>query len=244
MSLSEVIILLTAIATIVTSIIILSKDIKKNILLIKKHLIKILFILLLISFGFIIYFLLPKKEVKPDNSKFGFEMGTMGWKPQDYKDTQGITSVNQSKRKSYLGKYSLELKADLVGRDSSKHKGETHTILTQPLNLEDITISYFYYLPCPSQAAGNPNHPNGFQAFVKDIKYRSEYGRWVNVYSTDKGWKQISFTPSCEEPDNGYKDPDFDPTMIIMVGIKMAIGDSSEAKYKGSIFIDSINWEN
>ncbi|MCU0643872.1 MAG: hypothetical protein MUC94_06390, partial [bacterium] len=196
-----------AIVTTIISIISYGKKIKAWISQhIKPILLIFLILCIMVILCFIVYFIIPKKPIEPDNTRFNFESGTVGWQAQIYKDSRGIASVRQSKKRAFLGRYSLELKADLVGGDTAKHKGETYVELSEPENLENQRISLHYFLPCPSQAAGDLQHPNGLQVFVKDINFKSEYGRWINIKTTDTGWMRADFTPGYSEPVDGSMD--------------------------------------
>lgn len=47
-------------------------------------------------------------------------------------------------------------------------------------------------------------------------------------------------TPECESGE--FIEPDFDPTRVVLVGLKMAIGDGSRATYFGKIWLDNFTW--
>jgi hypothetical protein len=83
--------------------------------------------------------------------------------------------------------------------------------------------------------------PNGFQVFVKDSEYRGEYGTWHNI--TEEEWFPVTLTVSATKPRGGWIARDFDPTQIIMIGLKMGAGDGSIAQYQGPIYIDAIDWD-
>lgn len=204
---------------------------------------EILIILFAVLFAIaIIYIFLSRDSINPDNTKYGFEQGTDGWKVQKYKDSQGLKSVKLSSDYAYLGKQSLKIKANLIGGDSSMHKGEVLVEFQRPKNLENIPISLHILFPNYRTASGTKDHYNGVQMFVKDINDSSLYGNWTNINEDDEGWRPIEFIPSKEVPPRGYKSKVFDPTNIMVLGLKAAIGDSSKAKYKGYLYVDSINW--
>ena len=95
----------------------------------------------------------------------------------------------------------------------------------------------------PEEALGNPKIPNGVQVFVKDKEWKSEYGTWWNIDPADvNSWQQITLTPSKSAPPSGYMDSEFDPTQIRVVGVKIAVGDGSVARYRGPIYIDAVDW--
>lgn len=182
-----------------------------------------------------------------DSSKYGFESGVMGWMHQTLEDSQAVTAVAQSERNvAKLGCYSLKLTVDLGDRQVNKSKGEAYVDIrfflpakvTAPLNLEGVQISAWVYVP---GAAGSPDRPNGVQLFVKDQNWRSEYGRWFNL--TSARWILVTLTPLRTTPlRGGYMESGFDPTKIIMVGIKVGAGAGSETPYLGPIYVDAIDW--
>lgn len=185
----------------------------------------------------------------PSTLKYDFENGITGWKAQDYDDSQACTQVLQSDSnnvKAKEGKYSLKMMMDLVGGDAHKSKGEAwiNWLKTPPssekvpANLNSRTITVWVY--APAGAKGEKNRPNGFQVFVKDSNWNGEYGKWYNA--SEGQWFKIALTVSSTEPDGGWKAEGFDPSKIIAIGIKMGAGGGSKAKYKGSVFIDAINW--
>lgn len=183
-----------------------------------------------------------------DSSKYGFESGVMGWMHQTLEDSQAVTAVAQSERNvAKFGCYSLKLTVDLGDRRVNKSKGEAYVDMrffppakvTTPLNLEeDVQISAWVYVP---GAAGSPDRPNGVQLFVKDQNWRSEYGSWFNL--TSASWISVTLTPLRTTPlHGGYMESGFDPTKIIMVGIKVGAGAGSETPYLGPIYVDAIDW--
>lgn len=183
---------------------------------------------------------LQKQATHP---KYGFECG---WIPQDYEDSRACTQVLLSEEKAMQGHYSLKMMMDLVGGDKHKSKGEAWVNTLEnppvgehiPVNLQGRTVTAWVY--APAGARGKWNKPNGFQIFVKDKDYKSEYGPWHNV--TEEDWFKISLKVSPFAPENGSMDAGFDPGQIIAIGVKMGAGDGSTAMYKGHVFIDGIDW--
>ena len=109
-----------------------------------------------------------------------------------------------------------------------------------PINLEDVLITVWVY--APGGAAGDPNRPNGVQVFVKDQNWLSEYGAWFNLSGYTDRWIPITLTPSRQPPPGVYMDAGFDPSNIIVVGVKIGAGTNSEATYSGPIYIDGVTW--
>lgn len=178
----------------------------------------------------------------PDSSKYGFESADVTWKPQTWEDSQAVTAVSQSeKNTARFGCYSLKLIVDLVAGDPNKSKGETYVDMlvsppaeeTVPVNLDGKEITVWMYMQ--EGAAGSPSEPNGVQVFVRDSNFRSEYGPWLNLVGNTERWIPVKLTPS--KLDNG-----FDPTNIIVVGVKIGAGGGSKTTYRGTIYVDGVNW--
>ena len=197
--------------------------------------------LVVVASVFFFLFLVTRHKVPNDSGPpFGFESGTMGWMHQTFPDTQGIIAVDRSRDRAKLGKYSLKLTADLDGGDPNRGRGEAYVeIPVQSLENKPITV----WVYVPGQAIGDPMRPNGIHVFVQDAAWRSEYGTWLNITRgrTD-AWLQVTLTPSKTQPPDGYMEEGFDPTQIRTVGVNIAIGDGSEARYEGPIYIDAVGW--
>jgi hypothetical protein len=182
-------------------------------------------------------------------AKFDFETGTQEWKSQNWKDFRGNYGVEQTTAYSKSGHYAL-----LLDCDSTKNsKGEAFVDLRKdfnaPLNLERKTIKCWILIPS-SDAVGDPHHPNGVQLFVKSIKNEgtsneqlfSEYGTCYDLPGRTGFWFEITLKPSIETPKRGYSKQGFDPKKIVVIGIKIVIGKGSSSSFKGSLFIDDIDW--
>jgi hypothetical protein len=130
---------------------------------------------------------LQKQATHP---KYGFECG---WKPQDYNDSKACTQVLLSEEESVQEHYSLKMMMDLIGGDKQKSKGEAWVNMLEyppigehvPVNLLGRTVTAYIYAPMDLGARGKGNKPNGFQIFVKDKNYKSEYGSWNDVTEGD-----------------------------------------------------------
>lgn len=187
-------------------------------------------------------------EITDSTAKFDFEIGTQGWKSQNWEDFRGNFGVEQTAVHSKSGLHAL-----LLDCDSTKNsKGEAFVDLREefnaPLNLEGKTIKC-WVLILSSDAGGDPDRPNGVQLFVKSIKNEgtsneqlfSEYGTRYNLPGR-RLWFEITLKPSIETPKGGHSEQGFDPKNIVVIGIKIANGTGSSSSFKGSLFIDDIDW--
>ncbi len=185
----------------------------------------------------------------PDSSRYGFESSDVFWVAQTWKDSQAVTAVERSDGKmAKFGCYSLKLAVDLVGGHANKSKGEAYvdmryfapTGVKAPVNLDNVLITVWVYVP--GGAAGDSDRPNGVQVFVKDQNWKNEYGTWFNLPDYTDKWVPINLTPSRQTPRAGYMDEGFDPSKIIVVGVKIGTGTNSVATYRGPIYVDGVNW--
>ncbi|MFH1264690.1 MAG: toll/interleukin-1 receptor domain-containing protein [Planctomycetota bacterium] len=199
----------------------------------------------------------PAPTPIPDRSRYGFETGAQGWVSQDYEDSQACTAAAQSDERAKLGRHSLEMKVDLVGGDYGKGSGEAWVNWKDaplaspdpPVDLTGYVITAWVY--APASARGERTRPNGFQLFAKDYHPKAEdsesdqwnslYGPWHNVVGGD--WVKISLKVDPNDPKIAYQDPGFDPSRIMAIGVKMAVGTDSMATFNGSVFVDAIDWE-
>ena len=187
-------------------------------------------------------------KTQPKSVKYDFEYA---WVPQDYNDSQACTQVLFSEEQAYGGgknRHSLKMMMNLVNGDKHKGKGEAFVDMRNyplfgehiPLDMRGRTISVQVYAPWG--AGGTPDKPNGFQVFVKDAskECRSRYGPWYNAKEVE--WQEITMRVSRDPPkiDEGESmDTGFDPSQIVIVGVKMAAGRKG---YKGPVFMDAVSW--
>ncbi|MBN1394188.1 MAG: hypothetical protein JW959_04125 [Pirellulales bacterium] len=188
----------------------------------------------------------PSDQPSQASARFGFESGTMKWIAQDYKDSRACVRVTRSEKKAHSGKSSLAVVMDLVGGDPNKSKGEVWINLKDnppagakaPVNLVDRTLKA--WVLAPGGAHGERSRPNGFQLFVKDVNWKSFYGSWENT--VEERWVQLSLSPQPWARQGEYVDEGFDPSRIIAIGVKMACGDGSAARFAGEIYLDDVDW--
>ncbi len=183
-----------------------------------------------------------------DSSRYGFESSDIFWVAQTWEDSQAVTAVDRSDKEAKFGCYSMKLTVDLIGGDEKKGKGEAYVDMRYfppmgvkaPVNLENVPITIWVYVP--AGAAGESDRPNGVQVFVKDQNWKNEYGTWFNLPNYTDRWVPISLTPSRQKPLMGYIDEGFDPSKIVVVGVKIGAGKDSKAIFKGPIYVDGVNW--
>ncbi len=169
--------------------------------------------------------------------RYTFESGVMGWVAQDASGTRGCVAVQSSTGQHHgAGVRSLEMTLAINGSDPTTSRGEALAELAGPLDLHAATIKAWIYAPPGS--SGPTDNPNGVQLFIKDSSYRSRYSTWRKVVPGE--WFQVQLPVSGSGA--GFVDAGFDPTKIVMVGVKFAAGGGSAAKYRGPIYVDDVEW--
>ena len=175
-----------------------------------------------------------------ENAVFDFETNTTeGWENSTRAGERGIAAVYPTSAEAYHGQYSLAMVTHLDYSNPDLRQGTAFVML--PGNMEGRTISA--WVKCPQGARGDPDHPNGVQLFVKDQKFRSQLAPWRNIGERipEDQWTQVQLTPSRTNPPGGYTDEGFDPTRIMIVGIKIGVGTDSQVPFEGICYLDFIN---
>jgi mannan endo-1,4-beta-mannosidase len=169
---------------------------------------------------------------------FDFETSAEGWEASTKPGEHGITAMYTTGAQVYHGQSSLALAAHLDFSVLDLRQGVAFVFL--PGDMEGKTIAARVW--CPSAAMGDSNHPNGVQLFVKDQQFRSQYGSWRNFgYQVPLDqWAEIELTPSRTNPPDGYTDSGFDPTHVMMVGIKLGVGSGSQVPFQGTCYLDFV----
>jgi len=187
----------------------------------------------------------------PPAGTFDPVSGDYDWQPQDYKDSQAITTVVYNPVRQCL-----VATGNWRGGDEKTAKGEIYLDLRfvpelegkVPIDLSRTRVEFIVEVP------GGFNHrfsiwereiPNGMQPFGKDGDWRCQYGTWENTVSNRTSATTYRLTHKFirGNPFRGYSDEGFDPTKIIVLGMKFAIGDGSQHSYSGPVYIKSINFD-
>ncbi len=197
----------------------------------------------------------PYKGMTYVSWKQGEYPWTTSWQPQTYFDSQAISQVVVTTTNPSEGRGSLGMTVDLIGGHPNKSKGETfvdipfHPPLVEPpycfsvpLNLQGVEASAEVY--CPTGSRGQPSQPNGFQLFAKSVdeggNWWSFYGNWQNIQ--ENTWNTVTVIPGTVTPPSGYKDPLFDPTRVVALGLKVGAGGGSTATFSGTCWLDNVSW--
>ena len=179
----------------------------------------------------------PARVFRSENRGFNFENESGFWAAQTYPGSEACKSVSVSDEQAQEGRHSLKMMFHLVGGDAHDSCGEAWaSIGTQ--NLTGQTVTGWIY--APQNSAGDPEHPNGYQLFVKDSQWHSEYGSLTGI--VEGQWVKLSLTVGKTKPDNGWVDEQFNPTQTMVVGVKVAAGNGSTSTYDGPIYLDAVRW--
>jgi len=178
---------------------------------------------------------------------FDFENNILDdWAILSSPEEQGINALEITSQEHHDGNNSLAL--DVHIDDTVPHLKTGMVGVMLPGNMENRTIRV--QIKLPPEASGHHSFPNGVQLFVKDYKYRCQMSQWKNIggYSMPADvWNEISFKPTFSGINAGYTQENFDPTRIIMVGIKIAAGENTNphiytsAPFQEKIYIDSVH---
>jgi hypothetical protein len=169
-----------------------------------------------------------------------------GWQAQRFAGVRAITSVRLTTTRSHSGRRSLALVVNLNGRVASLRQGEAFVDMrshppagvTAPCDLSGNTISAWLY--APPGLPGLAHNPNGARLLVKDAKWRSEYGTWTHL--RPGAWNRLTLTPAAKAPQSGFLTPDFDPHQVIVIGVSIAAGGGSAARFRGEADLDDVAW--
>jgi hypothetical protein len=164
-----------------------------------------------------------------------------GWKVQNYRDSRAIQSMKMNDDGE------IEALADIDGRSVTNSKGEVFIDLQYNMDrklfdLRNTKVTAQVYIPKELVNRTNPSRPNGIQIFLKDSRWRSQYGTWNNI--SKSGWMTVSFVPiedGC--PPSGWSERGVEVSVVRLLGIKIAAGGNSTYKGKGTIRIKNVKVE-
>lgn len=172
------------------------------------------------------------------HGRLEFEDEGHGWLTSPEKPSACL-GLDRSKAVARRGRHSLELDMDLDGSKPELASAEVWLDLRQQKDVELAHRRVSAWVYTPAQALGDPEHPNGFQLFVKDEHWRSQYGSWVNAVADE--WTRVELVVG-EASDPGSIDAGFDATLVTTLGLKVSVGGGSHAVYTGPVYIDSVDW--
>ena len=195
-----------------------------------------------ISWADIPTILLPSST---SNNNGQIDLNKASGRAQTYADSLGVQSVT---RDDTNNQWVLNL--NLQSGSTTNNDGEMYVDLrydipgytwTGPLDLTGKTLTFKIKAPAGFIAASNSaNNPMWAQVFVKDENYNYQYG--PNVQITQEGqWLTVTLTPQIGEiiPGNSKTSPDFDPTKIVNIGVKISCNKDSVSSYQGQFYVQN-----
>ena len=178
-----------------------------------------------------------------DNGQVDLDKGI--WRGQTYSYSQGIETVA---RDDVNNQWILGL--NLMAGSQVKNDGEMYIDLRYdipgytwagPIDLTGKTLTFKVKAPSGFLAASNSaNNPMWAQVFVKDENYEFQYGK--NVQITQEGqWIIVTLMPQVGEIEEGNSEtsPEFDPTRIVNIGVKISCNKGSVSAYKGNFYVQN-----
>jgi hypothetical protein len=168
---------------------------------------------------------------------YGFEQGAEGWTTSG-----GCIAVRASQDRTKSGQFALGMALGPAQRQGEAwvdmRKSRPAGVSDVPVNLGGRTVTAWVY--APRGAAGDAKRPNGFQLFVKDDQWRAAYGSWQNV--VEERWVRITLAVGAAQPPSGFVAAGFDPTRVIVVGVKFGLSADAAAGFEGSVYLDAVDW--
>ena len=179
---------------------------------------------------------------QPAANQFNPMGANLDWQVQDHTSSLAVKTVTYTKEK-------LLLDTDFIGQDPSYANGEAYLNLRfvpgleskVPIDMTNRTMKVTVEIP--SGFIGDPDSPNGIQAFVKDNNWKSQYSAWKNItrIKNDSIEYTITIAPATTNIPVGYvTEQDFDAGKISVIGVKFGIGRNSMHKYQGPLYITGI----
>jgi len=181
---------------------------------------------------------------QPDESGSGssenIDIAASNWRHQTFEDTQAIRFVERD----YVND-EWKLSVDLRPGDSQYSQGEMYLDLRYdipgiqwqgPFDMTDKEISFKFKLD--DNFEQNPNYLSSIQVFVKDENFNTQYGTEVELVKSGD-WIEVSLIPTEDNINFGYTDLGFDPSKIVMIGLRIAEPENAPANlnYLGNIYI-------
>ncbi|MBU1656819.1 MAG: hypothetical protein KKB12_01475, partial [Candidatus Omnitrophica bacterium] len=169
------------------------------------------------------------------------DIAASNWRHQTYEDSQAIRFVERDFSDNYW-----ELNIDLRTGDPRYSEGEMYLDLRYdipglawqaPIDMRGKEISFLIQLD--ESFEYDPLYPCKFQVFAKDKNWHTQYGAAVRVNSRSS-WMEVSLMPTENTINMGYTDPDFDPSNISMIGLRIIQPENAPGglNYLGKVLVE------
>ena len=190
----------------------------------------------------------PGAYASPANERYSFSSDSEGFARQTDAGTMACTSVAWAATAPSNGTGCLAVDMHLDGANATYDAGEIYVDMRfdaparvgSPVDLKGKRVSLSVY--CPPGLNNGESNPNYVRLFCKDENWKSFYGSLQHIRNTGY-WFSVSMTPDTNMPVYGWMDAGFDPTRIHMIGLSVAAGGSSTAKYDGKLYVDGLSFQ-
>jgi len=171
-----------------------------------------------------------------DNGILDLEIGS--WRAQDVYHTMGIRSADRdSANNQWLVDTRLK-SGDVAYNDGEMFVDVRYDIpnytYTGPLNLTGKELTF--KVKIPEELLSSEGEACWAQVFVKDEEYDFQYGTSVYLHQADE-WYTVTLIPQNGYIYNGETAPDFDPSRIVNIGVKISCGKNSDIDFEGQILV-------
>ncbi len=168
------------------------------------------------------------------------DIAASSWRHQTYSDSMAIQRVIRD-----YEDHNWVVSVDMTAGDAANSAGEMYLDLRydipglewhSPIDMRGREIS-FLFRPDPSFEF-SAAYPPEVQVFAKDSDWRTQYGT-ASVMEMSDGWVKVSLIPVEDDVNFGYTEQFFDPSRVIMIGLRMSHGaDAPEGeKYSGKVLV-------
>jgi len=154
------------------------------------------------------------------------------WRNQDHTSSLGITevdhdyetaawdvavSLDSARAGMTNGEMYLDMRYDIPGYN-----------FQSPLNLSEADEKISFYFRIDDKFLQNTPYNSTIQVFVKDNKWRSQYGSKVVITRENiDRWVEVFLKPTASAQGQGYTDAGFDPTNVVMLGIRVSLPENA-----------------
>ncbi|MFC1570532.1 LamG-like jellyroll fold domain-containing protein, partial [Candidatus Omnitrophota bacterium] len=150
------------------------------------------------------------------------DVAASSWRHQTYEDSRAIRFVERD----FVNEEWL-VSLDLRTGDQEYSQGEMYLDLRydipgleyqSPIDMRGKEISFLMQLG--DDFEHDPNYPCNVQVFAKDANWNTQYGTKVELVDTS-GWIRVTLVPTEDSINFGYTDSGFDPSSIVMFGLRI-----------------------
>lgn len=168
------------------------------------------------------------RSTSPAESPAEVDVAASNWRHQTYQDSQAISFVERD----YVNdQWQVMLELETGSVESSK--GEMYLDLRydipslewqSPIDMRGKEISFMFKLD--ENFEYDPGSLCDIQVFAKDENWNTQYGTRVEMAKTSD-WIKVSLIPTAENINFGYTEPGFDPSSIVMIGLRISEPEAS-----------------